>query len=77
MGRISATDTERQLLLLSALGLPTAVPDADHNDLIAAMQKDKKVAHGRLRFILPTKIGHVELVSDVDEELVRAAMKAT
>ncbi|MCA9211453.1 MAG: 3-dehydroquinate synthase [Planctomycetales bacterium] len=75
MGRISAEDTKRQTDLLASLGLPIDVPPSGHDQLIAAMQKDKKVEHGRLRFILPTKIGHVELVSDVEENLVRAAMK--
>lgn len=74
MGRITAVDTQRQYDLLQAIDLPTTVPQADHNLLLRAMQKDKKVEHGKLRFILPTKIGHVELVSDVDEALVRDSL---
>jgi 3-dehydroquinate synthase len=38
------------------------------------MQRDKKALHGRLRFVLPTRIGHVELVSDVPEADVRAVL---
>jgi 3-dehydroquinate synthase len=38
------------------------------------MQHDKKVEHGRLRFVLPTRLGHVELVGNVAEEDVRAAL---
>ena len=34
--------------------------------IVAAMAHDKKVEHGRLRFVLPTRMGHVELVGDVD-----------
>ena len=70
MNRILPVDTQRQFDLLSALGLPTSVPDIDLEAAIGVMQKDKKVEHGKLRFILPTRIGHVELVGDVDKKLV-------
>lgn len=73
MGRIDAEVTRRQYSLLEALGLPLSVPDVDHDVLIRAMQKDKKTEHGKLRFVLPTRMGHVELVSGVPAELVRAA----
>ncbi len=74
MGRIDAETTRRQHDLLSALGLPLTVPDISHDVLIRSMQKDKKTEHGKLRFVLPTRMGHVELVSDVPEDLVRAAL---
>jgi hypothetical protein len=32
------------------------------------------VAHGRLRFVLPVRMGQVELVGDIDPQLVRAAI---
>jgi 3-dehydroquinate synthase len=38
------------------------------------MMQDKKVEHGKLRFILPTRMGHVELVGDVEPKDVRAAL---
>ena len=60
--------------LLSALGLPVDFPYVNHDALIAAMAHDKKVEHGRLRFVLPTELGHVELVGDVDECDVREAL---
>jgi len=65
LGRIDAQATRRQFDLLAALQLPVDVPDADHQELLAIMQRDKKVEHGRLRYILPSKIGAVELVGDV------------
>jgi 3-dehydroquinate synthase len=74
MGRIDAETTRRQHDLLQALGLPLAVPDVDHERLVQAMAKDKKAEHGKLRFVLPTRLGHVELVSDVNSELVRKAL---
>ena len=38
------------------------------------MMHDKKVEHGKLRFVLPTRLGHVELVGDVDAKDVRGAL---
>ena len=40
------------------------------------MTRDKKVQHGRLRFVLPARMGHVELVGDVDPDAIRAALAA-
>lgn len=74
LGRITAEDTARQHDLLMALNLPVVMPDVDATDMLAAMRHDKKVAAGKLRFVLPSRIGHVELVGDVNEEDVRAAM---
>ncbi|MCA9165878.1 MAG: 3-dehydroquinate synthase, partial [Planctomycetales bacterium] len=65
---------ERQYRLLDALKLPTSVPDVEHDKLIAAMRHDKKVEHGKLRFVLPSRMGHVELVGNVDEALVRQSL---
>ncbi|MCH2400197.1 MAG: 3-dehydroquinate synthase, partial [Pirellulales bacterium] len=69
--------TKRQEQLLVALGLPTDVPNVDHDDVITAMQRDKKVAHGKLRFVLPTQLGHVELVDDIKPELAREILQQT
>ncbi len=66
--------TERQRRLLAAFGLPVAMPPVDLPLLLQSMQQDKKVAHGRLRFVLPVRMGHVELFGDIDPQLVRAAM---
>jgi len=74
LGRVDAAFTQRQRTLLAKLGLPVDFPAADHDALLAAMGHDKKVEHGRLRFVLPTRMGHVELVGDVPEADVRAAI---
>jgi 3-dehydroquinate synthase len=75
LGRIDSELTRRQHALLVRLGLPVEMPDIASDTLLAAMQRDKKVAHGRLRFILPARMGHVELVADVPQDEVRAAME--
>jgi 3-dehydroquinate synthase len=74
LGRVDAQTTRRQIELLQALGLSCELPPLDHEEMIAAMQRDKKVAHGRLRFVLPDRIGHVELLGNIAGEDVRAAL---
>ncbi|MBN2290951.1 MAG: 3-dehydroquinate synthase [Pirellulales bacterium] len=75
MGRVDEQCTKRQIELLSALGLPVDMPELETDAVMEAMMHDKKVAHGRLRFILPSKLGEVELVGDVDPEDVKASLK--
>jgi len=74
LGRVDAAFTRRQKVLLETLGLPTAVPTLDADTIIAAMSRDKKVQHGHLRFVLPTRMGHVELVGDVPATDVKVAL---
>jgi 3-dehydroquinate synthase len=73
-GLIDANTTDRQIALLQAVGLPVQLPAPlswSADDILERMRLDKKALAGRLRFILPTRIGHVELFDDVDETDVR------
>ena len=74
LGRITERETQRQEELLKALQLPVVLPKVDRDELIVAMSRDKKVEHGRLRFVLPSRIGHVELVGNVAATDVRASL---
>ena len=74
LGRIPAEVTARQKALLEGVELPTAVPRLNYEDVINAMRRDKKVEHGSLRFVLPARLGHVELVGNVSEDLVKHAI---
>ena len=73
--RIDHRTTERQEQLLAALDLPVTLEGIDEEDVLAAMGRDKKVERGRLKFVLPTKLGHVELVEGVNAADVRAALR--
>lgn len=75
LGRVTADVTTRQRKLLEAFRLPTAPdPSWPVDDLIAHMHRDKKSLAGRLRFVLPSRLGHVELVDGVSEADVRAVL---
>jgi 3-dehydroquinate synthase len=79
LGRVTTELVTRQDRLLTALELPTAPPvgpDMAADRLLDIMAHDKKTVAGRLRFVLPTRIGHVELVETVPAELVRRALVA-
>lgn len=76
MGLIDAELTRRQEAILTALTLPIAPKPAwPTDDMIAVMRRDKKADAGRMRFILPTKLGEVKLFDDVPEQLVRDVLE--
>ena len=74
LGRVDAEFVARQQKLIESFGLPTAVPNIDREKILAAMQHDKKVAHGKLKFVLPDRLGHVESVGEIDPKEVSAAL---
>ena len=67
----------RQNTLISKFQLPQSLPslDVSKDDLITIMARDKKSVHGQLRFILPNKIGHVEMIADIHPDLVKSAIQ--
>jgi 3-dehydroquinate synthase len=77
LGRIDADVTRRQRELLSALRLPVELPDVDHDEMLHLMARDKKTEHGHLRFVLPSRLGHVELVGGIERADVLAAMRSS
>ena len=68
LGRIPVELTTRQELLLRRLSLPVRLPHPKAlpiDSLLGRMQLDKKTVGGQLRFVLPSRLGHVELVDGV------------
>lgn len=60
---------------LKAAGLPTAFPaDVDADAILEAAQRDKKTLDGKLRFVLATRLGTVQMVNDVPANAIRAAL---
>lgn len=65
LNRITSKDTIRQKELLTRLGLPVTVPfelQKRQLDIVDCMMLDKKTEGRELRFVLPSRIGHVEVV---------------
>lgn len=77
MGLVDADFTQRQVDLLQQIGLPVALPEGmeiAHSDILDRMKLDKKVLAGKLRFILPTRMGHCQLYDNVEESDVLAIL---
>lgn len=72
---LSEADAERIVALVAAAGLPTQLPDTDAGVLREAMAMDKKVADGKIRFVLLDGLGQGTVVRDVDSSQVDAAIR--
>ena len=59
--------------LLEKIGLPTSAALVETEALLAAMRLDKKVADSKIRLVLPTKMGRVTIVNDIDDDAIAAA----
>ncbi len=67
--------TQRQENLLSRLGLPTAPERRDIDELIGVMRHDKKNLEGKIRLVLPKRLGEAALFDDVRETEVRQVLQ--
>jgi 3-dehydroquinate synthase len=76
LGRVDKAFITRQQKLLEAFQMSLDVPDVERDELLELMYRDKKVERGKLRFVLPTRVGHVELVNDVVADDILAALEA-
>jgi len=75
LGMFSETDFQRQQTLLKRANLPVDFPpDITPEALCEAMYLDKKTLGGKLRLILPTRIGEVVIRDDIDDQDVIEAI---
>jgi 3-dehydroquinate synthase len=65
---------QRQDALFDAVGLPNRIDGVDPEQVVAAMQTDKKYVGGRNKLIVPSAIGTVEILNDVAEVAIRASI---
>ena len=79
LGRITPEVEARQEALLSKFGLgavPAALKDITAPHLLMTMRLDKKSRSGKLRLVLPSRIGHCETVEIAQETQVLQAIEA-
>lgn len=70
LGMLDINEFERIVNLLQSAGLPTTIGEQlDTDRLLETMLRDKKVDEGKLRLILPKKIGRVVITNEVPERL--------
>jgi len=71
LGYFTDSDIERIKNLLIKAKLPVSKPQQmSAESYIPHMLRDKKVLSGKLRLVLPTKMGHVEVIDDVNQDIV-------
>ena len=75
-GLWSEADQQRQLKLIQKAGLPVAWPSLDQEAALRTLQGDKKVRHGRLRFVLPTQIGNVIISDEISNDDVSRCLES-
>ncbi|MEY4298326.1 MAG: hypothetical protein RLZZ423_1505 [Cyanobacteriota bacterium] len=74
-GLWSQEDQRRQRAVIAAAALPQTWPDLAPEAVLRCLQGDKKVRDGRVRFVLPTGLGSVEIRDDVTADQVLAALQ--
>ncbi len=76
LGLFAEADAGRIERLLARIGLPTGGMRLDVDAILASTAGDKKVQAGKVRFVLPDRLGHVIIRADVPPDKVRAAVKS-
>ena len=73
---ISAKDAERQEKLLKAFHLPVnaAGRGLSSEKLLQAMMHDKKTSSGKIKVVLPVRIGHAEVFRDLPADRLEEAL---
>ena len=71
LGTWPADAEARQQALLERLGIPAGVGRVDPQEIFARTKTDKKWRDGKLRFILPRRIGEAYVADDIEQDVVR------
>lgn len=67
--------TERQNELIKKTGLPNKLPTGlDVGEIIDCLQTDKKVKSGKVRFVLPRRIGEATVTDQVPPDVLRQVL---
>ena len=74
---LPAKDADRIREVVSGAGLPVAPPPVDADAILTAMGMDKKAASGRIRLVLPVRIGAVEITDRVPPAAITAVLEGT
>jgi 3-dehydroquinate synthase len=75
LGLLQTDKADRIKKLLQRLGLPTASRKYDVEKVLNFLSRDKKFTNRTNRFVLPTDIGTVKVVSGIDEKLIQKAIQ--
>jgi 3-dehydroquinate synthase len=75
LGLLDPASVNRQASVLARLGLPDRCPGISVEALWGPMRHDKKVVGDRLRWVLASRLGAVEVRADVPDQLVEPVLR--
>jgi 3-dehydroquinate synthase len=70
LGLLKNAEEERITSLIKRLPLPDILPGLSNGKLLSYIAHDKKVSEKKVRFVLPTRIGSVQIAGDVPRRVV-------
>ena len=76
LGILDVTVVDRQSDLLRSFGLPLIAPGINVRAVLEAMQRDKKVEQGQMRFVLLEGVGRTVVRGDVPADLVSRTVQS-
>ena len=68
-------DAERQKALLEKTGLPVIWPNIKTEDVCRSLLNDKKVKEGKVNFIIPKRIGEVEIRDNISNSEIKQCLQ--
>ena len=75
-GLLNEVDRDAILRAVSLYGPVPSLAGISAERLVARTNSDKKTIHGKVHFVLPDRIGHVQILSGIEPALVQSAVEA-
>jgi 3-dehydroquinate synthase len=76
LGLWDQASADRQQVLLEKTGLPTKLPaELKIEAILESLLTDKKVKSGKVRFVLPTKIGAAIVTDQATDDVIRPVLR--
>jgi len=72
--KINSKDVLRIKNIIKKAGLPMSVGQIDTERMLEALNYDKKFLHGKNRFVLPARIGRVEIIEVIPDTLIKTVL---
>lgn len=75
MGYLSQEDYNRLINILQFFKLPISMENADTNKILEYIKKDKKKTTNDIKFVLPDRLGHAIITTEVKQDTVTKILK--
>lgn len=77
LGLLKQTEGERIEKLVWRLGPLPSIRDLSPATILRLLPQDKKAVGGKIQWVIPERIGKIQVVTDVPQQAVRAAFRET